>query len=169
MYNHESNDWDGDITLGTAIPNTGQTKVAIPDLEMLHKTDIRLALLKVSLNTDSNSDGRNDDNSDGAGPRQKRQSRVLDQVKTSRSAIKLVRKQIFSNIDQRLACEAWHSFTDELDTNQLPPCPCNIEQMNSDLDRYTKEKPIQFFLSKHFFKKEKAHSCYRQSNVGYVY
>lgn len=153
-----------------AIPNTGQTKVTIPDLEMLHQTDIRLALVKVSLSTDSDdNDERNDDNNDGAGPRQKRQSRVLDQVVTSRSAIKLVRKQIFSSIHQRVACETWHSRTDELDTNQLPPCPCNIEQMNGDLGRYTKEKPFQFFFSKYFFKKGKARSCYRQSNVGYVY
>jgi deleted-in-malignant-brain-tumors protein 1 len=66
---------------------------------------------------------------------------------------------------KRVACEVWHNTDSGVNGVRLPPCPCNIDQMNGD-DRYVKEKQSQFVISQLFFKKSKAVSCYRQGALG---
>ena len=153
LYNPNTDTWEADIPLSNSVPNTGLAELVTPDYEVLDQTALRLGLIKVSLSTTS---------SNGV---------ALPAValrKISRFVLTFVIKKVVTDILKRAVCDIWQNTDGGVNNNRLPPCPCNLEQMNSDLDRYTKERPFQFFLSKYYFKKYQATSCYRQSNVGYA-
>lgn len=134
----------------TGVPNNGDAVVTVPSFQDIDQTALRLALVKVSLNIEG-----------------LQQKTTLGAI--ARFAIKHVVKKVLTDIAKRVACDIWHRSSRGVNNDRLPPCPCTIEQMNNDLDRYTKERPFQFFISKYFFKKSQASYCYRQTNVGYVY
>lgn len=128
--------------------------MTVPDYEVLDQTALRLAVIKVSLNANVN---------------EQQSTFPTDALrKISRFALTFVIKIVVSDILKRAVCDVWQRTDNGVNINVLPPCPCNLEQMSSDLDRYTKEKLFQFNLSKYYFKKIQAASCYRQSNIGYV-
>lgn len=109
--------------------------------------------MRVSINTTAN-----------ANTRKKRIIPALALGAIGRFALRFLIKKVITDIRKRIACNVWHLSTRGININRLPPCPCNLEQMSID-DRYTKEKPFQFYTSKYFFKKFKAASCYRETNA----
>ena len=151
LYNPDTDTWETDIPLRTSVPNTGMAEITIPDYEVLDQTSLRLALIKVSLSTTNENE-------------QKLPSSALGKI--SRFKLTFIIKIVVTDIFKRVACGIWQKTDGGVNNNRLPPCPCNLAQMNSDLDRYTKERPYQFHVSKNFFRKTKAASCYRQSNIG---
>ena len=153
LYNPNTDTWEADIPLSNSVPNTGLAELVTPDYEVLDQTALRYALIKVSLST-TNVNGL--------------QLPTVALGKISRSVSTLVIKIVVTDILKRAVCDIWQNTDGGVNNNRLPPCPCNLEQMESDLDRYTKERPFQFFMSKNFFKKSRATSCYRQTNVGYA-
>ena len=153
MYKPNTDTWEADIPLSNSVPNTGLAELVTPDYEVLDQTALRYALIKVSLST-TNVNGL--------------QLPTVALGKISRFVSTLVIKIVVTDILKRAVCDIWQNTDGGVNNNILPPCPCNLEQMNSDLDRYTKERPFQFFMTKTFFKKSRATSCYRQSNVGYA-
>ncbi|XP_019860164.1 PREDICTED: deleted in malignant brain tumors 1 protein-like [Amphimedon queenslandica] len=144
-YDLTRNVWENDIVLKEGVPNSGETDITIPDLVRAAKNGVSLIRINVKLKSLDFKRG--------------------SLLRTFKSSLKFAVK-LKKSIYQRVACEAWHKSIPGVDANDLPPCPCNLEQMNGDLERYTKESALQFCFSKLFFKKPKAHSCYRQSNVG---
>ena len=153
LYNTDKDVWENGIILARAIPNSGQAEVTIPDYQELDQTTVRLAHIKVSLSTQTQSS---------------RQKRILPAVLlggAARWALRYIVKKIIKDAVKRVACEVWHNYDAGVNNARLPPCPCNTEQMGGD-DRYTKEGIIKFSVSKYYFKKKKAESCYRQASVG---
>lgn len=157
LYNPNTDTWEDNVVLATDAPNTGEVPVTVPDFQNIDQNSMRVALMKVSLNGSRNGNSR-----------RKRVIPALALGAIGRSALRFLMKKTITDIGKRLLCNAWHSGTRGINRNRLPPCPCNLEQMSID-DRYTKEKPFQFYTSKYFFRKFKATSCYRQTNARYVY
>ena len=83
----------------------------------------------------------------------------------ARWALRFIVKKIITDAAKRVACEVWHNYDAGVNNARLSPCPCNIDQMRGD-DRYTKEGTIMNAVSKYYFKKKNADSCYRQASVG---
>uniref|UniRef100_A0A1X7T7Q6 Uncharacterized protein n=1 Tax=Amphimedon queenslandica TaxID=400682 RepID=A0A1X7T7Q6_AMPQE len=136
------------------VPNSGLSEVIVPDYEVLDQTALRLSIIKVSLNGTMNEN-------------QQQSAFPTDAlIRVSRSGLTFIIKIVVTDIFKRAVCDIWQRTDGGVNINLLPPCPCNLEQMSIDLDRYTKEKPFQFYLSKYYFKKSQATSCYRQSNIG---
>ena len=156
MYNPNTDSWETPIPLKTSVPNSGLSEVIVPDYEVLDQTALRLSIIKVSLNATTNEN-------------QQQSAFPTDAlIRVSRSGLTFIIKIVVTDIFKRAVCDIWQRTDGGVNINLLPPCPCNLEQMSIDLDRYTKEKPFQFYLSKYYFKKSQATSCYRQSNIGYA-
>ena len=71
-----------------------------------------------------------------------------------------------SDAAKRVECEKWHLTANRVNTQNLPPCPCNRKQAKMD-DRFEQQNLLHLIASKTFFKKKKAQSCYRQSSIRY--
>ena len=88
----------------------------------------------------------------------------------ARFAIKNIVKKVNDTVDKvknaarRIACEVWHTLDNGVNTQTLPPCPCNKKQANDD-DRFTQEKSIFQSITSFVKTNHKAESCYRQSSV----
>ena len=74
-------------------------------------------------------------------------------------------KEIARSAALHLASEVWYKRDRGVNNRRLPPCPCKKSQADID-DRYTRENIIQDIWRRNVFKRTKATSCYRQSNVG---
>lgn len=139
------------------VPDTGTVTITIPDILNLADAifNIRLRLLKAALIKIFPNVGKH----------HKGWSYLR---KIGRVAFKfLTSKYLLAfDIGRRVACHAWHSTTGVTNNDRLPPCPCNLEQMSVD-GRYIKEKLFQFLVSKFFFRKFQARSCYRQTTIRY--
>ena len=154
--------------LVTDVPNNGSAEVTVPDYEELDQTSVRLAEIKVSLSTATINPVKR---ALPALPIVIAVLKVLGRY-IARHAIRYIKKKIKEeskeaavSLAKRLACEVWYAHDNGINTNTLPPCPCNTDQMGSD-DRYTKENIIHFLINRKVFQKSKASSCYRQASVG---
>ena len=138
--------------------------MTIPNFEELDQTSLRLAQIKVSLSTATLNHNIG--------------KRALPFIagfvirSIGRAVVSIViekieeeAKEIARSAALRLACEAWYKLDSGVNSRGLPPCPCKKQQADGD-DRYTRENIIQDILRKEVFKRTKATSCYRQSNVG---
>lgn len=137
----------------TDIPNTnGEASFIIPDYPEISSLDIRLVQIRLSININTTAVNQ-------------RLVSVLNRI--TKSVLRYVVRKIYKNVKKRLACERWYEYDEGIKgvNRRLPPCPCTIVQMRSD-ERYRKETFFQFIVSRVFFKKSKAMSCYRERNLG---
>ena len=150
--------------------------MTIPDFEEIDQTSMTLSEIRVSLSTVTS-----DHN-------QAVQKRVLPAILLAYRLYRIIRiirrgklglliriagkrkikaeaKEIARSGILRLACELWNKHDRGVNNRRLPPCPCKKSQADGD-DRYTRENIIQDIWRRKVFKRTKAKSCYRQSNVG---
>ena len=142
--------------------------MTIPDFEELDQTSLRLAQIKVSLSTatlDHNIGKRAVPIVAGIVIRSIGRAVLRLVIKKLKEKVKKEAKEIARSAALRLACEAWYKLDRGVNNRGLPPCPCKKRQADGD-DRYTREDIIQDLWRRKVFKRTKATSCYRQSNVG---
>ena len=137
--------------------------MTIPDFEEIDQTSLRLAQIKVSLSTATLNQN--------IGKRAIHIFAGLVIRTIGRAVVSFVfdkieeeAKEIARSAAFRFACEVWYQLDSGVNNRQLPPCPCTKLQADRD-DRYTQENFVQDFLTEKVFKRTKARSCYRQSNV----
>ena len=150
------------MILANDIKNSdGRVEVVIPEISKL-EPDITAAQIRLSFSTRNRTEDY----------RLKRAvplvvagvGRVLLQLAIR--GIKWYAKKLIKDAAKRIACEAWHLAADRVNTQNLPPCPCNQKQAKGD-DRFVQQNLANLIASRIFFKKKKAQSCYRQSSIRY--
>ena len=157
------------MPLASDIPITDErAEVTIPDFEKLDQTSLRLAQVKVSLSTatlNHNIGKRAVPLIAGIVIRSIGRAVLRFVIKKLKEKVKEEAKEIARSAALRLACEAWYKRARGVNNRRLPPCPCKKSQADGD-DRYALENIIQDIWRRKVFKRTKATSCYRQSNVG---
>ena len=173
MYSSDSDQWENEVILANNVRNSdGRVEVVIPEISEL-EPDITASQIRLSFST------RN-------GTENSRVKRAVPLIPIALAAagrvllrlairgikwyVKKKIKEIRDNpydAAKRVACEAWHLTADRVNTQNLPPCPCNRKQAKGD-DRFEKQNLLHLIASKTFFKKKKAWSCYRQSSIRYI-
>ena len=153
--------------------NDGKVDVVVQEIPEL-ETDITLAQIRLSFSTRN---GTEDSHAKQDVPlfpiAEAAAGRVLLRLAIrgikwfAKKKIKEVRNNHF-DASKRIACEIWHLAADRVNTQNLPPCPCNHKQAKMD-DRFEQQNLLHLIASKTFFKKKKAQSCYRQSSIRYKY
>ena len=142
--------------------------MTIPDFEELDQTSLRLAQIKVSLTTatlDHTVSKRALPLIAGIVIHSVGRAVLRLAIKKIKKKVKEEAKEIGRSAALHLACEAWYKLDRGVNNRRLPPCPCKKSQADGD-DRYTRENIIQDLWRRKVFKRTKAASCYRQSNVG---
>lgn len=139
----------------TNIPNSnGQAAFVIPEYPEITSLTIKLVQIRLSIKV--NESRSSISNALVA---------VLNRV--TKSVLRYIVRKIERDAAKRLTCERWFEYDDGVEgiEKRLPPCPCTLLQMSSD-NRYREETVFQFIVSRVFFKKSKALSCYRERNIG---
>lgn len=165
LYNEDMDAFEDTMMLATDLPNNGTVSVRLPDAETFPTSqyNVRAAILKVSINTSTTvlpvtkrSAHRSALSRFLGWSRRFAKARFISFVKTS--------------IARRLLCEAWVAATPRFPQRSIPPCPCNMNDANSD-DRYEEEKYDNKYLNagvgllrRHVLHKG-SRSCFRQANV----
>ena len=176
-YSTKTVQWEPATDLATNIPITNErAEVTIPVFEEIYQTSIIISQISVSLTTvyfDL-------DQADQGKPTSAillayRLYRIIHIIRRGKLVLliriagmtkfKLETREIERSAALRLASEAWYKRDRGVNNRQLPPCPTKKSQADKD-DRYIRETIIQDIWRIKVFKRTKATSCYRQSNVG---
>ena len=140
--------------LATNIPNVkSHETLLIPNYKEINPLSIRLVQIRLSISINPQS---------SVSPSL---AAVLNRV--TKSVLRYIVRKIERNPSKRLTCERWYNYDEGAKRlpRRLPPCPCTILQMRTD-SRYRQETPFQFTVSRVFFKKSKAVSCFRERSIG---
>uniref|UniRef100_A0A1X7ULL6 Deleted in malignant brain tumors 1 protein n=1 Tax=Amphimedon queenslandica TaxID=400682 RepID=A0A1X7ULL6_AMPQE len=154
LFDSGRSEWEEETILATNIPNAqSQKTLTIPDYPEIGALSIRLVQIRLSVSVNPQS---------SVPPPL---AAVINRV--TKSVLRYVVRKIERDTSKRLACERWYNYDDGAESlpRRLPPCPCTLLQMMSD-SRYRKETPFQFTVSRVFFKKSKAASCFRERSIG---
>ena len=128
MYSSDSDQWENEVILANDVRNSdGRVEVVIPEISEL-EPDITAAQIRLSF---SIRNGTEDSRSKQAVPLVVAGvGRVL--LRLAIRDIKWYAKKLIKDAAKRIACEEWHLAADRVNTQNLPPCPCNQKQAKGD-------------------------------------
>jgi hypothetical protein len=153
MFDDETETWQEEDILASNISNVDSTaNVTIPDYSHVSTLSIKISEIRLSVSVSNTS----------SVPRSLAEN-ILH--KSHRSVLRYIVRKVYKDTSKRFACEDWYEQDDGITGTKLPSCPCNLFQMRAD-SHFKIETPFQFVVSRVFFRKSNAISCYRQGNIG---